>query len=95
MARLIDEKTLRLELDKLNCIDKFGYVILPITKFNIALKISTVDAVPVVHAHWVSLEPVIGLYECSLCGHKILRSKCNYCPNCGSKMGGERKGGDE
>lgn len=55
----------------------------------------TVDAVPVFHAHWVSLEPVIGLYECSSCGHKILRAKCNYCPNCGSKMDGERKGGDE
>lgn len=48
MARLIDPKTFRLELDKLDCIDKFGYVILPITKLNIALERSIVDAVPVV-----------------------------------------------
>lgn len=45
--RLIDPKTFRLELDKLDCIDKFGHVSLPITKLNIALERSEVDAVPV------------------------------------------------
>lgn len=45
--RLIDPKTFRLELDELDCIDKFGHVILPITKLNIALERSEVDAVPV------------------------------------------------
>jgi hypothetical protein len=40
---------------------------------------------------WISLEPEIGLFACSLCDHRILRSKCNYCPNCGAKM----KGGAE
>jgi hypothetical protein len=45
---MIDPKTFRLELDKLDCIDKFGHVSLPITKLNIALERSTVDAVPVV-----------------------------------------------
>lgn len=48
MERLIDPKTFRLELDELDCIDKFGYVVLPITKINIALERSTVDAIPVV-----------------------------------------------
>ena len=47
MVRLIDPNTFRLELDELDCIDKFGYVVLPITKLNIALERSTVDAVPV------------------------------------------------
>lgn len=41
------------------------------------------------HGHWVNLEPEIGLFSCSLCEHKILRSECNYCPNCGSEMGGD------
>ncbi len=51
----------------------------------------TIEAVPVVHGEWISLEPEIGLFECSLCGHKILRAKCNYCPDCGAMM----KGGAE
>lgn len=46
----------------------------------------TVDAVEVVHGRWVCLEAEIGLYECSECGHRILRAECNYCPNCGAKM---------
>ena len=48
MARLIEPKRFRMELDELDCIDKFGYVILPITKLDIALERSAVDAVPVV-----------------------------------------------
>ena len=39
-------------------------------------------------AEWICLEQVIGLYECSKCGHRILRAKCNYCPSCGRKMKG-------
>ena len=35
---------------------------------------------------WYCLEQEIGLYECSECGHKILRQKTNYCPTCGAKM---------
>lgn len=38
---------------------------------------------------WISLEPEIGLFACSLCDHRILRAKCNFCPNCGAKMKGE------
>ena len=38
---------------------------------------------------WISLEPEIGLFACSLCDHRILRAECNYCPNCGAKMKGE------
>ena len=39
-----------------------------------------------VSGQWIPLEKEIGLYECSICGHKILRAECNYCPNCGAKM---------
>ena len=35
---------------------------------------------------WVCLEAEIGFYACSECDHRILRAKCNYCPNCGAKM---------
>ena len=38
---------------------------------------------------WISLEPEIGLFACSLCDHRIICSKCNFCPNCGAKMKGE------
>lgn len=48
----------------------------------------TADVVEVKHGEWITLEAEIGLYSCSLCGHKILRAECNYCPNCGAKMDG-------
>ena len=50
----------------------------------------TVDAVEVVHGEWIGHE---GYEECNLCHHKF-RFKYNYCPNCGAKMDGERKGDD-
>ena len=46
------------------------------------------EYVEVKHGEWITLEAEIGLYSCSLCGHKILRAECNYCPNCGAKMDG-------
>ncbi len=51
--------------------------------------IEPADVVEVVHGEWISLEPCIGLFECSLCGHKIIRAECNYCLNCGAKMDGK------
>ena len=36
---------------------------------------------------WIVLEPEIDLRCCSICDHKIIRADCNYCPNCGAKMG--------
>lgn len=45
--RLIDGERFNAELNQLDCVDKFGYVTLPITKLNIALERSAVDAVPV------------------------------------------------
>ena len=52
----------------------------------------TVDAVEVVHGRWVCLEAEIGYFACSECDHRILRAKCNYCPNCGAKMDGDGNG---
>ena len=86
--RLIDPKTFRLELDKLDCIDKFGHVILPITKLNIALERSEVDAVPVVF--------------CRDCKHRFMTPNGWHCPY--AEWGiedddfcsyGDRKGGNK
>ena len=41
---------------------------------------------------WIDLEPEIGLFACSECDHRILRAKCNYCPNCGARMDGDGDG---
>lgn len=63
-------------------------------------KLPTVDAVEVVHGQW---EQQQGLYSCSECGKTcpydvqadtIMYWTCNYCPNCGAKMDGERKDND-
>ena len=53
----------------------------------------TVDAVEVVHGRWVCLEAEIGYFACSKCDHRIIRAKCNYCPNCGAKMDGGNEDG--
>ena len=52
----------------------------------------TVDAVEVVHGHWIEHESaevlgnwIISNFECSEC-HDWLRYDSNYCPNCGAKM---------
>ena len=58
----------------------------------------TVDAVPVVHGHWVSLTECAnaGVY-CSVCKKKVYKEdyawcnrknklRSNYCPNCGADM---------
>lgn len=57
----------------------------------------TVDAVEVVHAYWIKHEYaeeenglLVPNYECSAC-HSWERDEGYYCPNCGAKMGGERK----
>ena len=57
----------------------------------------TVDAVEVVHGHWVSDEGDV-LFHCSECDTQISTSwdyddlLWNYCPNCGAKMDGDGNG---
>ena len=58
-----------------------------------------VDVVEVVHGRWEEHEP--DKYgnmkpKCSICGQYHLAwwadyTHCNYCPNCGAKMDGERR----
>ena len=60
-----------------------------------------VDAVEVVHGHWVSLTDCAnaGVY-CSVCNKKVYKEdyafcnrknklRSNYCPHCGAKMDGD------
>lgn len=55
----------------------------------------TIDAVPVVHGHWIGLEydgyadgyPVYDVWECSICGNEIEGEDTpRYCCDCGAKM---------
>jgi rubrerythrin len=61
---------------------------------------SAVDAVPVVHGHWIEHlhynydgEYSGSDYECSCCGFNDVYDieDYNYCPLCGAKMDGERR----
>lgn len=73
--------------------DEFATKIIP----NIIRNQKAVDAVPVVHGHWISIdEDARGFaeeYECSACKKDICLSyyttSCDYeyCPICGAKMG--------
>lgn len=57
----------------------------------------TVDAEPVRHGRWQGVSPFVDSLECSECRYCITDEefKTPYCPWCGAKMDGERKGGDE
>ena len=55
----------------------------------------TVDAVPVVHGHWIERTDYVGdtYYDCSACGESWTTIEGDpwdngmaYCPKCGSKM---------
>ena len=52
-----------------------------------------VDATPVVHGRWkVILNPFWDA-ECSECGYEKRNGwEWGFCPNCGAKMDGERRG---
>ena len=49
----------------------------------------TVDAVPVVHGHWIG-KPLGGYatVRCSVCKNVLIENegKWQYCPHCGAKM---------
>lgn len=51
-----------------------------------ALRPVSREQVEKLRGEWISLEPEIGLFECSMCDHMILKVKCNFCPNCGAPM---------
>lgn len=61
---------------------------------NAIKKIPTIEAKPVVHAHWFLLDDCAneGVY-CSACTKKVYKTdyanqklKSKYCPNCGAQM---------
>ena len=61
------------------------------------------DVAPVVHGRWL-LDDYTKRYRCSVCeayqpydavGDYISYWDCDFCPLCGAKMDGERKGDDE
>ena len=78
------------EVDKLPIIIEFDN---PIT----SVKVRDVEYVPVQHGWWMHKRLVNttgGSYEvvrCSVCNWQHPMSETHYCPNCGSKMDGERK----
>ncbi len=62
----------------------------------------TVDAVPVVHGHWikfgVSDKDGNHQYRCSVCEYEDIHSplvKVSYCWNCGARMDGKDGNGND
>lgn len=55
-----------------------------------------VDAVEVVHGHWIEHSLVVG-GECSVCGWQFQwfeNAEAHYCPHCGAKMDGGNSNAD-
>lgn len=55
-------------------------------------RIPAADVVEVKHGKWIKngqsfvYPHKFRNYSCSVCGYDIEKTKCNYCPNCGTKM---------
>ena len=76
-----------------NCYDEQGHLLYAVGTGNI-MAAKTID--PVKHGKWLLHEYPDGYYhtECSECGKVYdemvyFLKKAHYCPNCGSKNGGE------
>lgn len=58
-----------------------------------------VEYAPVVHGRWNPSTIQYGFVICNICGDyrssHWVEDRFNYCPNCGAKMDGERKGDDD
>ena len=93
-----------IDADKLNKKKKycFGVAGLPFPKSEWFIKASdlfsstTVDAVPVIHSYWKledDEQESDDMYKAIVCAHcgKIGGRNFKYCPNCGSKMDGDKK----
>ena len=90
--RLIDANKARVVAQRIYSDPVLVHVIL-----NTLDETPSVDAVEVVHGHWISKGYKI---ECSACGHRAFlgthdpvihteeKNICKYCPNCGAKMDG-------
>ena len=97
MARLIDANALYQKLLKLASLYDVDYLFFDVVSDEID-NAPTIDAVEVVHGHWVSLTECAnaGVY-CSVCNKNVYkedyarcnrknRLRSNYCPNCGADM---------
>ena len=89
--RLIDADAFRKEIE----VDKYGNINTTITKLNIAMERSAVDAVGRKKGKWIPQFDKWGDYvtttegyKCSECG-EFDTMKDNFCPNCGADMRGE------
>ena len=57
--------------------------------------VDSVDAAPVMHGRWVYEHNDPVLLPCSVCGYQVYRyNNTHYCPECGAKMDGERRGAE-
>lgn len=89
MAEYIEREKLLEELEKIPAHFDSGDI-----RYGIEIAIGqtkkqpTADVTEVKCGEWKCLEQEIGLFKCSLCNHRILRVKSNFCPNCGARMGG-------
>lgn len=89
MNRLIDADKL---LEKTQVLfDEDGDYVDAVSEEDIE-EAQTVDATPVVHAHWTehkNAEEIYGMlisnYECSNC-HEWVQDDWPFCPRCGAKM---------
>lgn len=50
-----------------------------------------VNAVEQKQGHWIPIKPLLTAARCSEC-KSAFAEKTNYCPNCGTKMEGEKNG---
>lgn len=73
---------------------------LPLAILEDIKTIPAADVAEVRHGEWMWDGGVDMHYYCSLCHHnaygntgEIIDGEYKYCPNCGAKMDGERKGG--
>lgn len=83
MSDLIDRQA---AIDEIKALYKWHDIVTEDRAIDHFKRLPSVEVEPVKRGKWIPLEEEIGLYECSICGHKILRAECNYCPNCGAKM---------
>lgn len=51
----------------------------------------TIEAKPVVHAHWKYYKSAsIEFFQCSRCGEPVVSDEYSYCPHCGAQMDEEK-----
>ena len=92
MRKYIDAEKLKQEIWQYT--DKYGQIMLGITKFNILLERSAADVAEVKRGRWVNVEPApnnLFYATCSVCGDRQTVEVANYCPMCGASMDEEEK----